>query len=309
MRLGFIGLGRMGANMVKKLIADGHEVVVWNRTSEKSQSLKLEVISDKLVVIQTIKELVGILDKPRVVWSMVTVGQPTDDVLSQIKKYVEKDDIVIDGGNAHFQDTEKRYKEFTSKGIRYLGMGVSGGILGITQGYPLMAGGTKSAYEYIVPIMGTLTKPKASYEYYGEGGAGHFVKMVHNAIEYAYVHGVGEGFGLLDSAPYKFDLLQIAKQWQKLSLISGFMMDRAVDAISQNPPHLENIVGVVDATGEAQWMVDQAKKQGLFVEVIEKSLEFRNRSKTDKKIQQSFAAKMIAAMRQAWGLHPVVNKK
>ncbi len=302
MKIGFIGLGRMGGNMVKKLLADGHVVVAWNRSPEPREKLKKE--APKVQVVDSIEELVKSLKKPRIIWSMVLIGEPTDDILKELEKYVEKGDIIIEGSNANFNDTERRYRHFTKKGIRYLGTGVAGGILGPKEGYAIMAGGNRSAYKHIVPILDTLVKPKAGHNYFGEGGAGHFVKMIHNGIEYGYMQAIGEGFDVLEHSPYKIDLLKVGQLWQKSSLVSGFMMDRTVEVL-ENDPHLKELTGVVDATGEAQWTVETAKKLKIPVEIIEASLEYRRRSKTDKKIQRSYTAKMVAALRHAFGAHGI----
>lgn len=305
MKIGFIGLGRMGGNMATKLLKDGHDVTVWNRSSETLQAFKKTNPTAKTA--QTIEELIKSLGKPRVVWSMVTAGETTDQILGEIAKYVEKEDIVIDGSNANFNDTERRYKDFTKKGIRFLGMGVSGGIHGPKLGYAIMGGGDKSAYDNIVPIMVTLVKPTAGHQYYGKGGAGHFVKMMHNAIEYGYMQSIGEGFDMLEHAPYAFDLRKIAKQWAKNSLVSGFMMDRTIEALEKDP-HMEKLEGIINSTGEADWAIETAKKLGIPVEIIEASVNYRKRSKTDPKIQKSFTAKMVAALRDAFGAHGVKKK-
>lgn len=292
--------------MVKKLIADGHEVVVWNRSLEPREKIKTEAPS--VEVASSIEDLVKKLETPRVVWSMVLVGQPTDEVLAEIEKYVEKKDIVIEGSNANFNDTERRYRHFKEKGIRFLGTGVAGGILGPKEGYAIMAGGDRSAYDYVIPIFDTLVKPKAGHDFFGEGGAGHFVKMMHNAIEYGYMQAIGEGFDVLEHAPYKLDLLKAAKLWQRSSLVSGFMMDRTVDVLEEDH-HLENLTGVVDATGEAEWAVQTAKKLRIPVEIIEASLNYRIRSRTDEKVQNSFTARMVAALRRAFGAHGIHKKQ
>lgn len=305
MKIGFIGLGRMGGNMVKKLLAEGYEVVVWNRSSETLQEFKKK--NPKVKTAKTIEELVNSLDKPRVIWSMVTAGETTDMILREITKYAVGGDIVIDGSNANYNDTERRYKDFTKKDIRFLGIGVSGGIHGPKLGYALMAGGDKSAYEYIIPVMKTLVKPTAGYEYYGIGGAGHFVKMMHNAIEYGYMQAIGEGFAVLEHAPYRFDLEKIAKQWAKNSLVSGFMMDRTIEALEKDP-HMKQLDGIINSTGEADWAIVAAKKIKVPVEIIEASVNYRKRSKIDKKIQKSYTAKMVAALRDAFGAHGVKKK-
>ncbi len=310
MKIGFIGLGRMGTNMVKKILND-HEVTVWNRSPDGVDELKQKLSQSQLKnlkVAESIEDLVKSQDKPRVIWSMVLIGEPTKQVLGEVVKWVEKGDIIIDGGNAFYKDTQKRYEQFREKSIRFLGIGVSGGIISATSGYPTMAGGDKSAYEYIRPILDSLGKPYGGHEYFGEGGAGHFVKMVHNGIEYGIMQSLGEGFDVLEYAPYKFDLLKIGKLYQKKTLVSGFMLDRAVEVLEEDP-HLGQITGVIDANGEAEWTVQQAKEEGISVEIIEHTLNYRTRSQTDEKIQSSYTAKMIAALRRAFGAHGVYKKK
>lgn len=305
MKIGFIGLGRMGKNMVKKLLADSHEVVVWNRSPGPRQELKEE--EPQVEIAESIEELVSKLEKPRVVWSMVLVGEPTDEVLQELEKYIKPNDIVVEGSNANYNDTQRRYEYFKAKRVRFLGTGVAGGILGPKEGYAIMAGGDKSAYDHVVPIFDTLVEPTAGHEYYGEGGAGHFVKMVHNGIEYGYMQAIGEGLDVLEHSPYKIDLLKVAKLWQKSSLVSGFMMDRTVEVLEEDP-HLEGLTGVIDVTGEALWTVETAKKLGVPVEIIGASLNYRTRSQTDPKIQQSYTARMVAALRRAFGAHGVHKK-
>lgn len=305
MRLGFIGLGRMGSRMVMKLLEEGHGVGVWNRSLEAIENLKST--SQNLKTSKTIEELVKNLEKPRIVWLMVTAGSATQNMLDEISKFVEQDDIIIDGGNAYYKDTERRFQEFKNKGIKFLGIGVSGGIIAATDGYPLMVGGDKSAYEFIQPILDSLSKPNGGYRYFGVGGAGHFVKMVHNGIEYGIMQSFGEGFGVLEKSPYQLNLLEVATLWQKGTLVSGFMLDRTVEVLSKDSI-LSSIEGYIEESGEAKWMVDSAKKERVPVEIIEKSLEFRLRSQKDSSIQNSFAAKMIAGLRQAFGGHEVKKR-
>ncbi len=311
MKLGFIGLGKMGSRIVKKLLASGHEVVVWNRSQDPMFALQDEIKSTNYVnnldIAHSIEELVGLLSPTRVVWSMLPAGEATENVLKELEKYLDRHDIVIDGGNAHFSDTQRRYEACKTKQIRFLGIGVSGGILAEENGYPLMAGGDKSAYDYISDILESLSKPHGGYTYFGEGGAGHFVKMVHNGIEYGMMQALGEGFGVLEKAPYPLDLDNVAKLWKKGTIISSFLLNRAYDALEKNSA-LDDISGVIDASGEGLWTVEQARKEDVPVPVIEESLNFRNKSKTDEKIQQSFAAKMVAALRREFGGHTTKKK-
>lgn len=301
MKLGFIGLGKMGSRMALKLLKEGHSLIVWNRSPEGISNFKSNI---NLKIAKNIKDLVQQLDQTRIVWSMVPAGEATEEILNEVSKYVQAGDIVIDGGNSNFKDTKRRYEEFKIKGIRFLGIGVSGGIIAATEGYPMMAGGDKSGYEHIIPILNSLAKPNGGHEYFGEGGAGHFVKMVHNGIEYGIMQSLGEGFGVLEKSPYDLDLKKVAKLYQKGTLVCGFMLDRAVEVLS-NPSILSSIEGKIAESGEAKWTVATAKEENVDIEIIERSLEFRRRSQTDSQVQNSFSAKMIAALRNAFGGHPV----
>ncbi len=307
MQIGFIGLGRMGGRMAEKLLKEDHEIIVWNRSKEPVNELFSKVKGKNLKIAPTIKNLVEQLKSPRVVWSMLPAGEATQAMLDEVGKYVEKNDIVIDGGNANFKDTQKRFDKFEKRGIKFLGIGVSGGIIAAKEGYPMMAGGDKSAYDYIKPALNSLAKPNGGHQYFGEGGAGHFVKMIHNGIEYGIMQSLAEGFDVLENSPYKPDLLKVAKLYQKGTLVSGFMLDRLVEALSQDP-HLDQILGQIDESGEARWTIEQAKEEKIPVEIIERSLEYRRRSQKDPKVQKSFTAKMVAALRFQFGAHPIKKK-
>ena len=306
MQLGFIGLGKMGSRMALKLLKEGHDVVVWNRSPQAVEDLKSQVPDVNSA--KTVKELIVGLEKPRIVWLMLPAGSATQTILDEVFNYVQPDDIVIDAGNSRYQDTQKHFEVFKDNGIRFLGIGVSGGIISLTEGYPQMVGGDKSAYDYIIPILDSLAKPHGGHEYFGEGGAGHFVKMVHNGIEYPIMQAIGEGFGLMAKSSYNFDLLKIAKLYQKGTLVSGFMLDRTVEVL-QDDPKLESIQGVIgSASGEANWTVEEARLHNLPVESIEQAIDFRKRSEIDKSVQDSFAAKMVGALRIAFGGHSVKRK-
>lgn len=296
MKIGFIGLGKMGARMVQKLLSDDHEIIAWNRSNHELKN------------IETIEKLVKSLKSPRIVWLMLPAGEATENVLNEVSKLIQKGDIVIDGGNSNFKDTQRRYEEFKIKDIKFLGIGVSGGVIAFKNGYPLMVGGDKRGYDYIIPILDSLSKPNGGHEYFGEGGAGHFVKMVHNGMEYGIMQSLGEGFGVLEKSPYNLDLLKVAKLYQKGTLVSGFMLDRTVEVLS-NPSILSSIEGKIAESGEAKWTVEQAKESGVDVEIVERSLDFRRRSQTNKKIQKSFSARMVAALRNAFGGHEVKKIK
>jgi 6-phosphogluconate dehydrogenase len=320
MRIGFLGLGKMGSRMAKKLIADGHDVVVWNRSKEPVQALIADVEHAKpthksigiknfgiITPAETVQELVGKLSPTRIIWAMLPAGDATESQLSEVSKYLEKNDILIDGGNANWKDTQRRFETFTKLGIRFLGIGVSGGVLAEKNGFPLMAGGDKSAYEEIVPILDTFAYPNGGHTYLGTGGAGHFVKMVHNGVEYGMMQAIGEGFEVLEKSPFNLDLLQVGQIWQRGSIVSSFLIDRAVDALKKDGK-LANLAGPIAENGEAKWTLDAAKEEGVQVKVIEDSLQYRWDSQTDEKIQNSYTAKMVSALRFEFGGHEVKKK-
>ncbi len=343
MKIGILGLGKMGSRIAQKLYEEGHEIVVWNRTFKVSQDfikslrgpvsgfppasarsrltdyalsgalppappLKENATSSENFVspraFKTIQELISVFPKPRVLWLMLPAGEPTQSVLDEVRKYLQKGDIVVDGGNAHFSDSEKRYQYLRDLGIEFLGIGVSGGVVAFENGYSLMVGGSKKAYQYITPILDSLAKPNGGHAFFGEGGAGHFVKMVHNGIEYGIMQSLGEGFAVLEKSQYKFNLQKVAALWQKGSLVSGFMLDRVADALTQSPK-LKNMEGPISESGEARWTVKEAKKEGVQTQVIESSLNYRTKSQTDQKIQNSFTARMLNALRNVFGGHEV----
>ncbi len=309
MKLGFIGLGKMGSRMALKLLLDKHQLVIWNRSEEAISNFKFQISNNKeaennLKIAKDIQELVQTLEAPRVIWLMLPAGEATQNILDEVSKYVSSGDIVIDGGNAHFSDTQRRYEDFAKKGIKFLGIGVSGGIIAAQDGYPLMAGGDRSAYEHIVPILDSLSKPHGGHAYFGEGGAGHFVKMVHNGIEYGMMQAISEGFGVLEKSPYNLDLLKVAKLWQKGTIVSSFLIDRAKDALEKDAT-LDGLEGPVATSGEADWTIEQAEKEDVDAENIRQSLEFRKKTQSSENLQKSFVAKMLNALRKEFGGHEV----
>ena len=271
--------------MVTKLASAGHVLHVWNRTAETAKSLA----GKNILPHETIEDLVSALPSPKVVWLMLPAGEATLSVLDQISA-----DIIIDGGNSKFSDTDKRAK------VGFLGIGVSGGLLGASHGYCLMVGGDKAAYDTTKPILDSLAKPSGAHAYLGAGGAGHFVKMVHNGIEYGMMQSLAEGFALLSKKG--FDVAKIADLWQKGSLLSGYLLDRSKEVLGQG---FGDTLGIVHESGEAAWMIEEAKSAGVEIQIIESSLAFRRKSQTDAGAQQSFAAKFLAKLRQAFGGHDI----
>ncbi len=293
----------MGSRMAGKLLDEGFEVHVWNRSSAPIQELQIKNNKLNLKSAETIEDLVRQLESPRIVWVMVP-HVAVEEILTEARKFVGKDDIVIDGGNSFYKDTDRRFEDFEKAGIKFLGIGVSGGMIAATQGYPMMVGGSKDAYEFIRPILDSLAKPNGGHEYFGTGGAGHFVKMVHNGIEYGMMQSIGEGFEVLQNSKYKFDLSKISKLWQKGTIVSGFLIDRAAEALEKEPD-LSSFAGTVSRSGEGDWTVEAAKEEGVDIGLIDESVEYRKRSETDEKIQNSFTAKIINALRHSFGGHLV----
>lgn len=307
MQIGLLGLGKMGRNIAEKLMGDHHEVVVWNRSHAVLDTLRVEksefIIKGNLVITRSFEELRNTLRKPRVIWSMLPAGEATSEVMKQLlDEVVEPGDIVIDGGNSHYTDTETRAKDFSAKGVRFLGIGVSGGLHGFENGYPMMVGGDNEAYEYIKPVLDSLAKPYGIHTYFGPGGAGHFVKMVHNGIEYGMMQSISEGMGVIAHSDYRFNMLDVLRNWQGGSIVASFLVDMAYLALSKDPT-LSQSDGYLEATGEAEWTVQKAKEDKLPVNVIEQSLEFRKKAQYDKATQETFAAKMVGALRHEFGGH------
>jgi 6-phosphogluconate dehydrogenase len=316
MQIAVLGMGKMGKHVAEKLMLDGHKVVVWNRSREVLEKMRVEkasfIVEQKLQLVHQLDELKDTLAKPRIVWLMLPSGDATTEVLQQLQDtIVDQGDIVIDGGNSFYEDTQRRSEDFQAKGIKYLGIGVSGGVLGLQNGYSLMVGGSQSAYDYVKAILDSLVKPNAGHTYFGEGGAGHFVKMVHNGIEYGMTQSIAEGFALLAKSDYKLNLVNVGNTWQRGSIVASFLVYMAVTALIKDP-NLSQFDGFIDSTGEGQWTVETAKKRNIPVPVIQQALDFRKKSQYDVGVQETFVAKMVAALRHEFGgheLHKEIVKK
>ncbi|HEU5227501.1 MAG TPA: decarboxylating 6-phosphogluconate dehydrogenase [Ktedonobacteraceae bacterium] len=295
MEIGFIGLGRMGANMVRRLLKGGHRVVAWNRTAAKTQ----EIVTEGAEGAYSLQELVEKLKTPRILWTMVPSGQATDDMINEIAPLLSKGDIVIDGGNSNYKDSIRHGQELTAKGLQFMDAGTSGGIWGLQVGYCLMVGGEKSTFDHVEPLLKTLAPPDG-YLLCGPAGAGHFVKMVHNGIEYGMLQAYGEGFEILNASQYNLDLRAIAHLWDQGSVVRSWLLELAELAF-QRDGKLEGIRGYVDDSGEGRWTVQQAIDTNVPAPIITLSLLERFRSRQD----ESFSAKVIAALRNEFGGHAV----
>jgi 6-phosphogluconate dehydrogenase len=296
MRIGFVGLGRMGANMVRRLLRDGHEVVAYNRTPEKTK----EIAGEGATPAFSIAELVASLEKPRAVWIMVPAGDATEAQIEELLEHLEAGDTIIDGGNTNFHDDQRRQRDLAAKGINYVDAGTSGGIWGLQVGYCLMVGGEKEAVEPLEPIFTSLA-PEGGYLHVGGPGAGHYVKMVHNGIEYGLMQAYAEGFEIMHASSYELDLAGISELWMQGSVVRSWLLELAGRAFKANGADLEHIKGYVEDSGEGRWTVQEAIDHDVPAPVITLSLLTRFRSRQD----DSYGAKVLAALRNEFGGHAV----
>jgi 6-phosphogluconate dehydrogenase len=300
-KLGFIGLGKMGKGMVLRLLEKGHKLVVYNRSPEPVEEMR----SFGAEAIKDFSELGEKLPPPRLVWIMLP-SQVIDKIVfgdSGLASYLDSGDTLVDGGNSFFRDSIVRSQKLAAKGINFLDAGCSGGPKGARNGLSIMIGGSKSVYQELEPLFRDLSVADG-YQHVGSTGAGHFVKMVHNAIEYGILQSIAEGFDLLENGPYKdLNLHQIAELWNHGSVIRSFLMELAAKALEKDP-HLGEIAGFVEDTGEGRWSVEEAIASNIPFTTITHSLYARFRSRRD----DSFADKLIAALRYQFGSHKVKKK-
>jgi 6-phosphogluconate dehydrogenase len=296
MHLGFIGLGRMGSNMCRRLIRDGHSVVAYNRTPEKTKELAGEGADAAF----TIAELVSKLEKPRIAWIMVPAGDATEAQITELLEHLEPGDTIVDGGNTNFHDDVRRHAALAEKGIRYIDAGVSGGIWGLANGFCLMVGGDADAVTPLEPIFRSLA-PVDGYLHTGGPGSGHYVKMVHNGIEYGLMQSYAEGFEILHASDYPLNLGAISDLWNHGSVVRSWLLELATLAFSSNGPELEHLKGWVADSGEGRWTVQEAIDHDVPAPVITLSLLTRLRSRQD----DSYGAKVLAALRNEFGGHAV----
>jgi 6-phosphogluconate dehydrogenase len=298
MRIGFIGLGRMGANMVRRLVRDDHEILVYNRTPEKSKEIEAEGQGAKATF--SIADLVHALEKPRAVWIMVPAGDATQAQIDELLEHLETGDTIIDGGNTNFHDDIRRHAALNEQGIRYVDAGVSGGIWGLQVGFCLMVGGDREAVEPLEPVFKTLAPPDG-YLHVGGPGAGHYVKMVHNGIEYGLMQAYAEGFEIMHASDYDLDLGAISELWMQGSVVRSWLLELAGRAFKSNGPDLDHIKGWVADSGEGRWTVQEAIEHDVPAPIITLSLQTRFRSRQD----DSYGAKVLAALRNEFGGHEV----
>ncbi|GAB61314.1 MAG: decarboxylating 6-phosphogluconate dehydrogenase [Candidatus Jettenia sp.] len=320
MQLGMIGLGRMGANMVRRLISGGHRCIVYNRTPDKVK----EFINEGATGTTSLDEFVSKLSKPRVAWIMVPSGDPTEQMVLALGERMEPGDIIVDGGNSYYKDDVRRAKLLKGKGIHYVDVGTSGGIWGRERGYCLMIGGETDTVKHLLPLFKTLapgrgeisrtpgrenTESTAEHGYLhcGPNGAGHFVKMIHNGIEYGMMQAYAEGFDILKNAnsenlpedcQYNFNFADIAEVWRRGSVVGSWLLDLTAMALLENPT-LSDYSGFVQDSGEGRWTIMAAIEEGVPANVLSAALYTRFRSRQE----HTFAEKLLSAMRFKFGGH------
>jgi 6-phosphogluconate dehydrogenase len=320
MRLGMVGLGKMGANMARRLMRGGHDVVVTDLSPDNVKHLA----SEGALASSSLDDFVGKLGKPRVAWLMVPAGAPTEQSVQALAQRMQAGDILIDGGNSYFKDDVRRSQQWRDQGIHYVDVGTSGGVWGLERGYCMMIGGPQEAVAQLDPIFKTLAPGRGSiartpgretmpgtaedgYIHCGPSGAGHFVKMVHNGIEYGMMQAYAEGFDIFRNATskevaedYRYDLnlADIAEVWRRGSVVSSWLLDLTAMALAENPT-LAEYTGFVEDSGEGRWTIQAAIDEAVPVDVLSAALFTRFRSRQ----QHTFAEKMLSAMRQKFGGH------
>jgi 6-phosphogluconate dehydrogenase len=303
MEIGIIGLGRMGANIARRLARQGHTVVVFNRTKEKAYELAKQ--ERNISASGTLEEMMQSLKTPRTVWVMLPAGEATDSMINSLLNVMSHGDLIIDGGNSHYTDSQRIARKIASKGLDFIDVGTSGGVWGLAEGYSLMIGGDKQAVERLRPIFSSLAPaPDKGWARMGPVGSGHYVKMVHNGIEYGMMESLAEGFEILEAKKdFELDLHEIAEVWRYGSVVRSWLLDLIADLLSKDPG-LYDVKGWVADSGEGRWTVAEAINENVPSPVITLSLirRFESRQK------ESYEAKLLAALRNEFGGHEVKHE-
>jgi len=298
MKIGLVGLGKMGYNIGLNLMDHGHEVVAYDVVADAVERIS----KDGATGVHSLEELVQNLTTPRAIWVMVPAGEPVDQTLQQLIPYLSEGDTVIDAGNSNYKDSLRRYNELKTHGISFIDAGTSGGVSGARHGACYMIGGDKKAFALVEPVFKD-TAVENGYHFTGEPGGGHFLKMVHNGIEYGMMASIAEGFEVLEKSDFEFDYEQVASVWNHGSVIRSWLMELTQNAFSKDPK-LAGIRGVMNSSGEGKWTVDTALELGVPTPVIALSLMMRYRSQQD----DTFTGKVVAALRNEFGGHAVVKE-
>ena len=298
MEIGMIGLGRMGSNMAQRLSSGGHRVVAY----DKDTDARLHISSMDIPTVSSISELIAQVSPPRYIFCMLPSGEPTESIILFLKDELTSGDTVLDGGNANYKESIRRYELLAKDGIHFLDVGISGGIWGLDHGYSLMVGGDKSSFTHIEPIFQTLSPtPDTGYSYVGKRGSGHFVKMIHNAVEYGMMQAYAEGFELLEAkTEFELDLQTIAETWRFGSVVRSWLLDLTSEALSEDAK-LSGLEGYVEDTGEGRWAVHESVDLAIPAPIITLSLLERFRSRQDNPLGR----RLLAALRKQFGGHSI----
>lgn len=303
-KLGFVGLGKMGKNMVLRLLEQGVEVVAWNRSPEPLE----EVVKDGAVGAADIKDLIKRLTVPRIVWLMLPAGEVVDEFIAKLSPLLERDDLIIDGGNSFYKDSWRRHKLLAKKAIHFMDIGVSGGPGGARSGACLMVGGDKEDYERVKDLVKAASAPEA-FGYFGQIGAGHFAKMIHNGIEYGMMEAIGEGIAVLKNAPFELNLAEVLRVYNNRSVIESRLIGWTQQALSEDPS-LKQVSSTINFTGEGEWTIKTAEELKVDVPVIEDSFKVRKNSASDPEESPSgFRNKVISSMRGKFGQHEIKKNR
>ena len=299
MKIGLIGLGKMGGNMLKRLKNDNHEVVAFDLNKDNVR----QAVEDGGIAADSIEDLVGKLEKQKNIWVMLPHGKPTNETMDKLLNLLHKDDLIIDGGNSHYTESIKNFEKCKEKGIHFVDAGVSGGIWGLKIGYNLMVGGTKEAVKRVEPVFISLS-PQNGYAHVGKSGAGHFVKMIHNALEYVMLQGIGEAFECMFRSEFDIKLEQVSKLWNNGAVVRSWLLELAGDAFKEEGNSLEKIAPYVEDSGTARWTTEYAIHNAIPIPAITLSVYERFASREE----NPFSAKVIAALRNQFGGHVVKGK-
>lgn len=299
LKIGIIGLGKMGGNLALNMKDAGISVIGYNRSDEKSKELQKQ----GLEVAFSIDDLISKLGQRKIVWLMLPQGKAVDEKIRELCNHLKPGDIIIDGGNSNFRDSMRRYEELRSVSISFMDVGTSGGTNGARYGACMMIGGDEETFEYLKEVFEKVCV-KDGFGYMGRSGSGHFVKMIHNGIEYAMMQGIGEGFEILEASEFELDFKKVSKVWDSGSIIAGYLMKMTNQAFSSSK-NLEDVESIVDSSGEGLWTVEEALKLKVPAPTITQSLYERYRTKR----KDSFSAKVVAAQRNQFGGHFLHKKR
>ena len=297
MQIGLFGLGRMGANMARRWKRDGHDIIVCNRSKGPIDELMAEGLSG----VYTIEELIAALKPPRAIWVMIPSGAPTDEMIQKLLTLLQPGDVIVDSGNSNWKDSKRHHAECKAKGIHFMDQGTSGGVWGLENGYCLMIGGDVEPFKQLEPAFAALAPDGKHYLHCGTAGAGHFVKMVHNGIEYGMMQSYAEGFEIFQKSEFNLNLRDIAWVWGKGSVVRSWLQELLILAFDEDGNGLEKIKGYVSDSGEGRWTIQAAIDEDVAAPVITLALFQRFMSRQD----ESFAAKVNAALRKQFGGHAV----